>query len=83
MCSSDLAERIVSRAPLGLRGDLRLGLALEVGRIAQPYTVQKREGWLNSLAVYLGGETVFGPAYIGLGVASGRSINAYLVVGAP
>ena len=77
------AERIISRAPLGLRGDLRLGVALEAGKIAQPYTLQKRNGWLNSLALYLGGESAFGPAYVGLGVASGGSVNAYLVIGAP
>jgi NTE family protein len=77
------AERIISRAPLGLRGDIRLGLALEAGKIAQPYTQQKRNGWLNSMALYLGGETAFGPAYVGLGLASGGSVNAYLVIGGP
>jgi NTE family protein len=77
------AERIVGRAPLGLRGDLRLGVAVEAGKIAQPYTLQKRNGWLNSLALYLGGETAFGPAFVGLGLATGGSVNAYLVIGAP
>jgi NTE family protein len=73
----------MSRAPLGLRGDIRLGLALEVGKIAQPYTLQVRNGWLNSVAFYLGGETVFGPVFVGVGRASSGSVNAYLVVGAP
>jgi NTE family protein len=77
------AERIIGRAPLGLRGDMRLGLALEVGKIAQPYTLQVRNGWLNSVALYLGGETVFGPVFVGVGRASSGSVNAYLVVGAP
>lgn len=77
------AERIIGRAPLGLRGDMRLGVAIEAGKIAHPYTLQKQQGWLNSLAVYLGGETVFGPVYVGFGRASGGSVNAYLVVGAP
>jgi len=77
------AERILSSAPLGLRGDLRLGVALEAGKVAQPYTLQKRDGWLQSLAVYLGGETAFGPIYVGVGRASGGSVNAYLVIGAP
>jgi NTE family protein len=76
-------ERIIGRAQLGLRGDLRLGLALEVGKIAQPYTQQVRNGWLNSVALYLGGETVFGPVFVGVGRASSGSVNAYLVVGAP
>ncbi len=77
------AERIIGRAPLGLRGDLRLGVALEVGKIAQPYTLQVRHGVLNSVALYLGGETAFGPVFAGIGRASSGSVNAYLVVGAP
>ncbi|MCT6647313.1 hypothetical protein N4G37_14710, partial [Enterococcus faecalis] len=32
------AERIVGRAPLGLRGDMRAGLALEIGKMGTPYT---------------------------------------------
>ncbi len=77
------AERIIGRAPLGLRGDMRLGLALEAGRVADPYARQKRNGWLNSVALYLGGETPFGPVYVGLGRGSGRTNNAYLFIGTP
>lgn len=77
------AERIVGRLPLGLRGDMRIGLALEAGKIAQPYALQKRDGWLTSVAGYLGGETPIGPVYVGIGRASGGSVNAYLVIGAP
>jgi NTE family protein len=77
------AERIIGSAPLGLRGDMRLGVAIEAGKVAQPFTLQKRYGWLNSLAVYLGGETPVGPAYLGLGLGSGGAFNAYLVLGAP
>ena len=77
------AERIIGRLPLGLRGDMRFGLAAESGKVAKPYTVQKRNGWLHSLAAYLGGETPFGPVYLGLGFGSGRSTNAYLVIGTP
>ena len=77
------AERIIGRAPLGLRGDMRLGLALEAGRVADPYARQKRSGWLNSVALYLGGETPFGPVYVGLGRGSGRTNNAYLFIGTP
>lgn len=76
-------ERIIGRAPLGLRGDLRLGLALEAGKVAHPYTKQVRDGWLNSVAVYLGGETPVGPVFVGIGRGSGNSVNAYLVIGAP
>jgi NTE family protein len=77
------AERIIGRAPPGLRGDLRLGLALEAGKVALPFTAQQRQGWLNSVAVYLGGETPVGPAFLGIGRGSGGSVNAYLVIGAP
>jgi NTE family protein len=77
------AERIIGRLPLGLRGDMRLGVALETGKVAQPYTQQKREGWLQSLAIYLGGETPLGPVYLGLGYGSGKSINGYLFIGTP
>jgi NTE family protein len=77
------AERIIGSAPLGIRGDVRLGLALEAGKVAQPYSPQRHTGWLNSVAVYLGGETPLGPAYIGIGRSSTGSLNAYLVLGAP
>jgi NTE family protein len=77
------AERIIGSAPLGFRGDVRLGVALEAGKVAHPYSPQKRDGWLNSVAVYLGGETPLGPAYIGIGRSSTGSLNAYLVLGAP
>lgn len=77
------AERIIGSLPLGLRGDMRLGVALEAGKVAQPYARQVRDGWLRSLALYLGGETPFGPVYLGLGRGSGGSTNAYLFVGTP
>lgn len=77
------AERILGRAPLGLRGDLRLGLALEAGKVGRPFTSQKRDGWLGSVAIYLGGETPFGPVYLGIGHGTGGSTNAYLVIGIP
>ncbi|MBL8326221.1 MAG: patatin-like phospholipase family protein, partial [Rubrivivax sp.] len=77
------AERIIGRLPLGLRGDMRLGVALEGGRVATPYTVQKRSGTLRSLAVYLGGETPLGAVYLGIGHGSGGSTNAYLFIGTP
>ncbi|MDP1899127.1 MAG: patatin-like phospholipase family protein [Rubrivivax sp.] len=77
------AERIIGRAPAGLRGDMRLGVALEAGKVGQPYALQRREGWLGSVALYLGGETPVGPVYIGVGQASGGSTNAYLFIGTP
>jgi NTE family protein len=77
------AERIMGRAPLGLRGDMRVGVALEAGRVGVPYTLQKRGGWLKSVALYMGGETPLGSVYLGLGQGSGGSTNAYLFIGTP
>jgi NTE family protein len=77
------AERIVGSLPLGLRGDMRLGLALEVGKVGIPYTETNRRGWLNSGTVYLGGETPLGPVYLGLGHSSSGPTNAYLFIGTP
>ena len=77
------AERIIGRLPLGLRGDMRLGVALEAGKVADPYTIQQHTGWLPSVAVYLGGETPVGPAYIGLGRGRSGATNDYLFIGTP
>ena len=77
-------ERILGELPLGLRGDMRLGLALEAGRFGKLYTETQRTGWQNSIGVYLGGETPIGPVFIGYAYSpsSGYS-NAYLLVGVP
>jgi NTE family protein len=77
------AERIIGRLPVGLRGDMRLGLALEAGSVGSPYTVDERTGVLDSLALYVGGETPFGPVYLGLGHSSSGSSNAYFFLGTP
>lgn len=77
------AARIVGRLPLGLRGDMRVGLALEAGKVGRPYTPQRREGWLGSAALYAGGETPIGAVYLGLGRAAGGATNAYLFIGTP
>jgi NTE family protein len=37
----------------------------------------------DSLAVYLGGETPFGPAYIGAGYSTSGVANLFLFVGVP
>ena len=76
-------ERIVGRMPLGLRGDMRLGLALEAARAGGRFTELDRDGLIDSLAIYLGGETPLGPAYVGLGLSSQGRANAYLFVGTP
>ena len=76
-------ERIIGRAPLGLRGDLRLGLALEAARVSRPFTELRRRALLDSVTLYFGGETPFGPVYLGFGHSTAGSSNAYLFLGTP
>ena len=76
-------ERIVGRMPLGLRGDMRLGVALEAGRVAVPLGLLNRAGTYNSMLLYAGAETSFGPVYVGLGRSSNGAANAYLFIGTP
>ena len=77
------AERIIGRLPLGLRGDMRLGFALEAGKAGVRYTETQRDGWLNSAAIYIGGETPMGMLYLGFGRSSSGSSNLYLFIGTP
>jgi NTE family protein len=77
------AEKIIGRLPLGLRGDMRAGLALEAGKVGTPYTETQRTGWLNSTTVYLGGETPIGPVYLGYGRSPSNSSSVYLFLGTP
>ena len=77
------AEQIIGRLPMGLRGDMRAGLAFEAARIGKPYTETQRTGWLNSAAIYLGGETPFGPVYLGFGRSDRKTSNFYLFIGTP
>jgi NTE family protein len=76
-------ERILGRMPLGLRGDLRAGIAFEAGRIRRPLSEPNLTGRLDSIALYLGGETPVGPVYIGLGRSSTGQSNAYFFLGTP
>jgi NTE family protein len=75
------AEQIVGRLPLGLRGDMRLGFALEAAQVGVRYTETNRSGTINSASVYFGGETPFGPAYVGFGYSSSKVGNLFLFVG--
>lgn len=77
------AEKIIGRLPLGLRGDMRAGLALEAGKVGTPYTETQRTGWLNSTTLYLGGETPLGPVYLGYGRSPSKSSSVYLFLGTP
>jgi NTE family protein len=76
-------EKIIGQFPLGLRGDLRAGVALETGKVGTPYTQTQLSGWINSAAIYLGGETPLGPFYLGYGRSDTGSSNVYLFLGTP
>lgn len=77
-------EYILGTLPLGLRGDMRIGLALEGAHMGARYTETRLAPWQNSFGVYLGGETPIGPVFIGYAYSttSGYS-NAYLLIGTP
>jgi NTE family protein len=76
-------ERVIGRMPLGLRGDLRVGVALEAGKARDRYTETGLDGWQQAAAVYLGGETPLGPLYFGYGLAKGGHRSLYLFLGLP
>ena len=77
------AERILGTFPLGLRGDLRLGLAIETARRGVAFTETRHTGWLNSTTLYVGGETPLGPVFLGYGYSTGGVWNAYFFLGTP
>ncbi len=77
------AEKIVGVFPLGIRGDMRFGMALETAKVGTPFAETRRTGWLNSTTLYVGGETPLGPLYLGYGQVSGSVPNFYLYLGTP
>jgi NTE family protein len=76
-------ERVIGSMPLGLGGDLRVGVSLEAGRARDRYTETGLDGWQQAGAVYLGGETPLGPLYLGYGYAKGGRSSLYLFLGLP
>lgn len=76
------AEKIIGRMPLGLNGDLRLGIGIEAAKLETNYTMSVGDDWLDSGVIYLGGETPFGPLYLGYGFNSRGDYNMYLQLGA-
>ncbi len=76
------AERIIGRMPLGLSGDLRMGLGVEVAKLVDPYSLQESaRDDLYSAVIYLGGETPIGPAYLAYGFDLQGNFNIYFRVG--
>ncbi|RPH42315.1 MAG: patatin [Desulfobulbaceae bacterium] len=76
-------EKIIGQLPLGLRGDMRVGLALETGRVDGRYSESELDGWQNSLALYIGGETPVGPVFIGYGYSPEGMSSLYVFFGTP
>jgi NTE family protein len=76
-------EQIIGRLPLGLRGDMRVGVAVEAAKVGMRYTESSRSGLIDSTALYVGGETPFGPAYVGFGYSTSGVSNLFLFVGTP
>ena len=76
-------EKIVGKLPLGLRGDMRVGVALEAGKVNGRYTETNLDGWQNSVTAYVGGETPLGMVYFGYGYSSNGPGNYYLFIGTP
>ena len=76
-------EQIIGRLPLGLRGDIRVGLALEGAQVKGNYTEAQFGSNLNSIALYLGGETPIGPVYLGWGYASKGTGSVQIFIGTP
>lgn len=77
------AEKIIGRLPMGLRGDMRAGVALETAKVGKPYTETQLSGWMNSASIYLGGETPLGPVYLGYGRSDTGASSVYLFLGTP
>jgi NTE family protein len=77
-------ERVLTKLPLGLRGDMRLGASAEAGRLRTLFTETQRTGWQDSYAVYIGGEVPLGLLFFGVAhsPSSGYS-NIYIVIGTP
>jgi NTE family protein len=77
------AEQIIGQFPLGLRGDLRVGAALEAAYVGRFYTQTQlaKEDFLNSGSIYFASETPIGPFYLGYGRASEGSWNLFFTIG--
>ena len=76
-------EKIIGELPLGLRGDMRIGLALESGKVGGLFTETNLNGWQNNFAVYIGGETPLGPVYAAYGYAPNGTSNVFVYFGTP
>ena len=77
------SEKIISQMPLGLRGDLRIGVSLEGGTMRQRYSETQGNELVRSGSVYLGGETPLGPIYLGVAKADDAATRVFVFLGNP
>jgi NTE family protein len=78
------AERIIGIFPLGLRGDLRIGAALEAAHVGRFYTERNLagdNGILDSASIYFASDTPIGPFYLGYGRSSDGAWNTFFSIG--
>lgn len=76
------AEKIIGHMPLGLSGDVRMGIALEGAKLEEPINMGEEDEWLDSAIIYFGGETPLGPVYLGYGFTFSGDFNIYFQLGA-
>jgi NTE family protein len=76
-------EKVIGRLPAGLRGDMRVGVAVEGGKVDGRYTETNLNGWQSSATAYVGGETPLGMVYLGYGYSPNGMGNFYLFIGTP
>jgi NTE family protein len=76
-------EKVIGRMPLGIAGDLRIGLSLEAGRARDRFSERNLNGWQQGASVYFGGETPLGPLFLGYGYAKGGHYTYYVFLGLP
>ncbi len=60
-----------------------IGASLEAGRVADTAKLLSKSDTKNSLALYLGFDTLLGPLYVGYGRAKERKSIFYLFIGQP
>ena len=76
------AEKIIGHMPLGLSGDVRMGIAIEGAKLEEPINMGEEDEWLDSAIIYFGGETPLGPVYLGYGFTLSGDFNIYFQLGA-
>jgi NTE family protein len=76
-----MAYQRVASLPPALGSGLYLGGSLELGKLWQPSWGAAESGWLPGASLFLGGDTLLGPFFVGLGHAQGGVLAGYLFLG--